>query len=96
MDDHASEMRKFRLDQERKDQEHRDLVDKMRREFEQLLKEQQEKHDRENREREDRHTKDIKERILIQEKTERDLNLKHENMRKEKDQIIADLHYKIE
>ena len=63
LDDHAADMRKFRQDQERKDAEHRDLVDKMRSDFESLLKNQQAEHDRENREREDRHTKEISDRI---------------------------------
>ena len=53
---------------------HRDLVDKMRQDFEKMQAEQQAKHDAENREREDRHAKDIRERIALQEKTERDLN----------------------
>ena len=77
-------------------QDTRDLIDKMRSEFEVLLKEQQANHDRVNRENEDRHNRNINERIRIQEKTERDLNSKMEKMRQEKDKIIADLTKKMD
>ena len=38
LDDHAAEMRRFRQEQEAKDAENRSNIDKMRAEFEQLLR----------------------------------------------------------
>ena len=90
-DKHDAEMRQFRDEQERKDDENRRAIDKLKSEHAAALKQTVDNHERENRAREDRHKSERLEASRQFKLKVDELNAAHENTRLTKDAEIKAL-----
>lgn len=95
-DKHERELRAFRDEQERKDQENRRNIESLRAEHATAVRTEQERHDRENRAREEKYKRELDEFAALMKQKLDEVNQAHENTRAAKDLEIRNLNIQME
>lgn len=95
-DYHADEMRKIRQEIKVSDDEHSLLIDNMRREFDETIKNMNNDFNRQFRQQDDKHTVDIQERIRKWNSLDTTKTIEIKNIMEEHSRILSELRFKME
>ena len=95
-DKHECELRTFREEQERKDQENRCTIESIRAEHTATFKAEQERHYHEDHIREEKYKRELDEFAALMKQNIDEVNMAHESTRLTKDAEIRQLHIQIE